>query len=67
MDTKRRRYFHLEDNENNVLAKGILYDEYNVQVTWRHDIGYTAEQYSNICMVLDLLPGICTLTLVPFL
>lgn len=63
MDTKRRRYFHLENAEGEKLASGILYDEGNVQVLWRADCGYTAEQYASINLVLDLVPGITGLRL----
>jgi len=58
MDTKRRRLFHLEDADGKELANGILYDEGNVQVLWRIDRGYTAEQYASVNLVLDLIPGI---------
>jgi hypothetical protein len=63
MDTKRRRSFHLEDAEGKRLAYGILYDEGNVQLLWRADCGYTAEQYASINLVLDLVPGITVLRL----
>lgn len=63
MDTKRRRYFHLEDAESKRLAYGVLYDEGNVQLLWRADCGHTAEQYASINLVLDLVPGITVLRL----
>ncbi|MCY3551865.1 MAG: hypothetical protein OXH39_15495 [Candidatus Poribacteria bacterium] len=63
MDTKRRRYFHLEDAEGKRLAYGVLYDEGNVQLLWRADCGHTAEQYASINLVLDLVPGITVLRL----
>lgn len=63
MDEKRRRTFQLEDNNGNVLAIGVLYDEGNVQVLWRVDCGYTAEQYASINPILDLMPGIVVLRL----
>ena len=63
MDEKRRRTFQLEDNNGNVLATGVLYDEGNVQVLWRIDCGYTAEQYASINPILDLMPGIVVLRL----
>lgn len=61
---KRRRNFILYDDYNYPKAKGLLYDEGNVQILWRSDIGWTAEQYSSIAIVLDLFPGICTLKFV---
>lgn len=63
MNTKRRRYFHLEDIAGKRLASGVLYDEGNVQILWRDDCGYTGEQYASIHLVLDLVPGIVALRL----
>ena len=63
MDTKRRRYFQLEDADGNTLANGVLYDEGNVQVLWRIDCGYTAEQYASLNLILDLMPGVTALRL----
>ena len=63
MDTKRRRFFHLEDADGKKFAHGVLYDEGNVQVLWRIDRGYTAEQYASLNLVLDLMPGITVLRL----
>jgi len=59
-DTKRRREFQLEDKQGNKLATGVLYNEGNVQVLWRVDQGYTAEQYASINLILELMPGITT-------
>lgn len=61
MDVKRRRSFQLEDVDGNKLASGIIYDEGNVQVLWRTDFGYTAEQYSSLHLIIDLIPGIVVL------
>ena len=61
MDTKRRRYFHLENADGEKLAYGILYNEGNIQVLWRVDCGYTAEQYASLNFVLDLMPGVSVL------
>jgi hypothetical protein len=61
MDTKRRRYFHLENADGERLAYGVLYDEGNVQVLWRADSGYTAEQYSSLTLVLGLMTEIAVL------
>ena len=63
MDTKRRRLFHLEDADGKKFAYGVLYDEGNVQVLWRIDRGYTAEQYASLNLVLDLMPGVTVLRL----
>ncbi len=61
MDEKRRRYFHLENTEGERLAYGVLYNEGNVQVLWRADHGYAAEQYSSLTPVLGLMPNIALL------
>ena len=63
MDTKRRRIFHLENADGKKLAHGVLYDEGNVQVLWRIDCGYTAEQYASLNLILDLIPGVTVLRL----
>lgn len=64
-NTKRRCEFQLEDEQGNKLATGVLYDEGNVQVLWRVDKGYTAEQYAFLNPVLNLMPGITTFRLMP--
>lgn len=64
MDIKRRRSFQLEDRQGNVLAEGVIYDEGNVQVLWRVDCGYTAEQYASLNPILDLMPGVVVLRLI---
>ncbi len=63
MDTKRRRQFQLEDANGKKLATGVLYEEGNVQILWRADIGWTAEQYSSATPLLNLMPGIAVLRL----
>ena len=55
---KRRREFALEDSTGKPLAKGVLYNEGNVQVLWRVDKGYTAEQYACVSLVLDLMADV---------
>ena len=64
MDTKRRRCFQLEDDKGNILASGVIYDEGNVQVLWRVDCGYTAEQYASLNPILDLMSGVVLLRLI---
>lgn len=61
MDAKRRRYFHLENADGERLVYAVLYDEGNVQVLWRADRGYTAEQYSSLTLVLGLVKDIAVL------
>lgn len=58
---KRRREWQLEDVDGNILASGVLYDEGNVQVLWRVDRGYTAEQYASVCYLLGLMPEVAWL------
>ena len=61
MDTKRRRKFvgYIQTCESKSKAcEGLLYDEGNVQVLWRSDIGWTAEQFDSVARVFDLLPGL---------
>ncbi len=64
MDEKRRRSFQLEDDKGNKLANGVIYDEGNVQVLWRVDCGYTAEQYASLNPILDLMPGVVVIRLI---
>ena len=64
MDEKRRRSFQLEDDKGNKLANGVIYDEGNVQVLWRVDCGYTAEQYASLNPILDLMPGVAVIRLI---
>lgn len=40
------------------VATGVLYDELNVQVLWRRDIGWTAEQYASIATLYGLVPNV---------
>ncbi len=61
---KRRRSFQLEDNNHHKLATGVIYDEGNVQVLWRADCGYTAEQYASFNPILDLMPGVAVIRLI---
>ena len=56
MNKKRRREFIIRNSQTQeVVAKGILYDEGNVQVLWRADIGWTAEQYANITQMFGMM------------
>jgi len=50
---KRRREIllyksHKDFERLNYFASGVLYDEGNVQILWRKDIGFCAEQYSDL-------------------
>lgn len=61
MDEKRRVEWQLEDVDGNILASGVLYDEGNVQVLWRADQEYTAEQYASVRQLFGLMPGVAAL------
>ena len=54
---KRRRAFELLDENQHQIALGIAYEEMNVQLHWRSDIGHTAENFSSIAHVLYLMPN----------
>ena len=60
MKSKRRRIFkgYVDDK---LVCHGVLYDQSNVQVLWRIDIGYTGEQYNTISNVFFLIPGLNTI------
>lgn len=69
---KRRRTFKVYRNTVNdygdhsvdiihEVANGVLYDEGNVQVLWRVDVGFTAEQYANIGSVFGIVEGANTI------
>ena len=72
-DTKRRRTFKVyrelrtvnEDGGeltlSDMVAHGVLYDEGNVQVLWRKDMGFTAEQYDKIGQVYGIVEGANTI------
>ena len=57
-DTKVRRPFTLRANMNVILAKGVVYEQGNVQVLWRQDIGWCGEQYQSTANLLDLFPNV---------
>ena len=57
-NNKQRRPFKLYDDQGTCLAKGICYEQWNCQILWRIDIGWTAEQYHHIGQTLFLLPNI---------
>lgn len=59
---KRRRIFKVYTTKGKELvASGVLYEEGNVQVLWRKDIGYTSEQYSGLYFVLGIVPDANTI------
>ena len=71
MSEKRRRTFKVYVSEprstgkynwvSTEVANGVFYDEGNVQVLWRKDIGFTAEQYANIGQIFGIVEGANTI------
>lgn len=55
MDEKKRRKFRLYQGST-LLATGVAYAEFNIQVLWRHDIGWTAQQCSMLQVLFELFP-----------
>lgn len=47
-EEKERNYFTVTDKEGNLYAKGQLYEQGNVQLSFRAGIGECAEQYGNM-------------------
>lgn len=58
---KQRQNFICEDEQGFILAFGVLYREGNVQIYWRHSLGWTMEQHHSIANVLYIEQGIRTL------
>ena len=68
MDEKRRRRIEVYQSiikdgvyertlKTITVATGILYDEGNIQITWRSDIGQTSEQYYSISQLFGIVEG----------
>ena len=54
MGEKRRIPFTVLDDNGTKWASGDLYDEGNIQVLWRIDIGWCGQQYSSISYAFTL-------------
>ena len=52
-----RRPFTVEDNDGKIMARGVLYDDDNVQVLWIRGAGYSGIQYANISYMVGLIEG----------
>lgn len=50
---KREWYLYAYDK---MLARGVVYREWNLQVLWRFDNGWTAEQLSSLHSLFELFP-----------
>lgn len=48
-----------------VLARGHVYPEGNVEINWRCDRGWTSEQYSHLGNVYGILPGVTAMQFYP--
>ena len=75
-DNKRRRAFKVYRKipdylsimgRFEIFAEGVLYDEGNVQVLWRKDVGWTAEQYDSIAQVFGIVVGTSVIELNDYL
>ena len=51
---KRRRIFK-GYRKGFMILHGVYYDQWNVQLLYRKDIGWTGEQYSSIQYMFDML------------
>ena len=58
MSAKRRRAFSLRNIKNEVIAHGVIYDQGNVQVLWREDLGWGGEQIQTTANLLNMLPNV---------
>ena len=56
-DTKRRQIWRAYSRET-LVAEGIVYDQGNIQVLWRADIGWTGQQYASTAHIRGLMKGI---------
>ena len=52
---KKRRPFTLRNAYGIIIAEGIVYDQGNVQVLWRKDLGWGGEQYNSLHNVLNIM------------
>ena len=52
-EEKQRNFFRIEDKQGNLFAKGQLYEQGNVQLSFRAGIGECAEQYANMGILVN--------------
>ena len=57
---KNRRPFTLKDSHGITIASGVVYDQGNVQVLWREDLGWGGEQYQTTANILNLMPNVAS-------
>ena len=57
VDTKQRIPFYVKDTRGTIWASGIMYDEGNIQVLWRADIGHCGQQFDCIRHAFGLFPS----------
>ena len=60
MSVKRRRAFSLRNIKNEVIAHGVIYDQGNVQVLWREDLGWGGEQINTTANLLNMMPDVAS-------
>lgn len=65
MNRKLKRSWQLWDSESQLLAHGVVYREWNVQILWRADCGHTAEQLSAVQGLFELFPTASRLEIEP--
>ena len=57
---KKRRPFSLRNKYGVMVATGVVYDQGNVQVLWRKDLGWGGEQYQTTANILNLMPDVAS-------
>lgn len=63
-EEKLRRKWRLYEGLT-LIANGVVYRELNVQILWRKDRGYTAEQLSSIAGLIEMFPQASSLDIEP--
>lgn len=65
MSNNLKRTWHLYTRGQALLARGVVYRELNVQILYRHDRGWTAEQLSSLQGLFELFPTATCLIVEP--
>ena len=63
-DEKLRRKWRLYEGLG-LIAHGVVYRELNVQIHWRRDRGWTAEQLSSIAGLFEMFPHATSMNIEP--
>ena len=64
MDRKLKREWTLYAHSK-MLARGVVYREWNIQCLWRDDIGWTAQQMSGLHVLFETFPNATRLDIQP--